>query len=522
MPLTFKKFYFENYRFSKLNEMAAVALTTDDNIIRKLLISALNKNANKLQEYKLNSRGSNARANKEVLRASNIGKTKEDVEKNVKQIFSKLNSENLNIKITGFGDFGVGLPGGSGKYNSLEVNVKVDTNGETYNGSVIITSTTNDKGKLKNKDLVPNKFVSSFNKEISKSELIQEVSSKLESNIELDTDIKTYLIDIINSFKTVSENRNFAEYISNPGELVHQFNTDIKTISPADINNILKDFGEIIQPLIFASKFNNVNIEYPVESNGALIDFSLINGGTIYNFSAKAGSKGGIPSGKTYFDNINSRIINGQNMNLSNNEKEFIKMMSDSYAHDIRTQQCALVYDLLVKTNFFSNNKIKSFYEACLSGFKPGEKIDYKKFISNANEWLENNVLNHDSDDDNRKAFTEFWENLYKEFDYIASKDYSADKMFEKFKTLNPETQYGTIMYAPYKESVNILNSNYRTLLSDILKKTQNFYQSYLTVNGDTFVVKVKSSKNENYKFATGGMSTNNITNAKLGIALCL
>lgn len=511
MRLTFKQFLKESKDASSLITQMATTLTPDEVIIKKHLIKMLNPNNSKFSEFKLVDRGSNNRANKEVLRASNIGKTKEEIENNVRRIFEILKSSGLNVKILNFEKFGVNLPGGSGKYNSIEINVELEIKGNKYEGIVIATSTSNDSGKLRNKDLVPTKFIKA-GKDYTKESLINDVEQALKT-IGIDQTIKQYLSDIIESFKHVSNSASFKEYVhqSHLDDLHHHFKSDLYgEISPADINNILKDFGEIIQPLIFASQFSNINITYPSVSNSSLTDFNLINDGELYEFSAKAGNKGGIPSGKIYFDNIDL-----ESSNLTSDEIEFVEMMKNSYKNDIRSQQCSLVYDLLLEDGFFKNNKIKSFYEACLNGFKPGDKINYKSFIDNANKWFsDNNLLN------DKNKFSDFWNDLYNEFNYFP-KEYKSEIMYDKWTNMAPETKYGVIMYAPYKTSVNILNSKYSDILTNIIRKTQNIFQSYLTLNnGNEFIIKIKRGKAQRYKFATGGMSTNNITNAKLGIEM--
>lgn len=432
------------------------------------------------------------RAVNEIFRAD-LGKSEEQARLLLEPICKKLNLQ--------LGEYAIfGRPVASGTFKSFEL--------EFDNIKYYITNTSSIKGILHNKDLVPNKILKNLSKTyISFHDLINNINF---NKIENDTikDVIYNLIDTIDEFK-IKEQTNFFNnkkfinsinseilnekiVIQNSADLI----TSLKNIEQSDIQNISKDFGEILQPCIFLKKFDDANVSFPTTSNEALVDY-YING---IQFSAKS-SSGAAPSGASIFKTAYNNITNGMNQ-YTDSEKQFIFDFYDLYGYNIFKMQQAMINKFVLN----DNNNLKFLLDI---GF---------------NEWNTYTDLANSLDmiSDKQAFFTELYNiiNYHPEKFKTGSAPYTIENVIKEWNKYTPKLKWGILFYPLYVLSIKNINIKYQNILSDVISKTIDMIQCYFDIKQNVLIMKLFKANKKMWKFTSGGMSTANINNAKLSLKM--
>ena len=518
--LTFFKFLTEA-KNHKLLTQAAYLTDTD-----KKIINNIKKDLNKkiwpnlerdIEGLKLINLGGAKRANKEILRGS-FGLDTKEVKAKVNQLFKKYLK---NYKILKFGEFDSGLPGGSGTYKSLEVTVE-DNEGET--ATVLITSTNRVNASLRNKVLVPNKLGIKGGVAYTPDALVNTIENSLE-NIEADDNIKNTLVAILNDLLKNTSSGNFVSAIrGRKGNIVSSLviestisnntKTLIKSLSESDLNNILKDLGEIIQPLMIAQKYSkDIKISYPAEANAKLVDFSIINKSQTIEISAKAGS-GGVPAGTEWMTRIENRMNSNPKEfeTLPEKDKDFLKTLIDSYKSSIGDQMITLIKKFI----YNDKSKISRIAKKHLANIGFASWTNWKDGVAKASKYIDANLK---TPEDFENFFTELYTGVgYNKLDKL--RDFKVSVLFDKWNKVDDSTKFGILIYPIYTRLVQILNDDYADTITNIIQQVSLIYQGHLYYKNGTFRLIINAGQMADYVFATGGMSTANIFNAKLGIKM--
>jgi hypothetical protein len=520
--LTFFKFLTEAKNHKLLTQAAHLSVTDEK------IISNIKKDLNKkiwkdiqqdIEGLELFSLGNARRANKEILRGT-FGFTEEEVIAKVEKIFKNYVK---NHKILDFGKFDKGLLGGSGTYNSLEVIVK---NNEGETSTVLITSTNRVNASLRNKVLVPNKLGIKGGDEYTSGDLVKTVEGTLK-DIKVDDNIKTALIAILNDLldkKGRTRGGSFVDAIrGSDGNIISSLDIEstvsddtkdlIETLSSSDLNNILKDLGEIIQPLMIAQKYpKNIKISYPSESNAKLVDFNIINKPQTIEFSAKAGT-GGVPSGKVWAERIENKMDSNSEEfeTLSKKEYDFLKTLIESYKGHVGDQMITLIKKFIYK----DKSKISKTAKDHLTNIGFANWTNWKDGVEKASKYIDANLKN-------RKQFEKFFTELYTGVGYdIRNLDhFKIEVLFDKWNKVNDPTKFGILIYPIYSSLVQVLNDDYKDTITNIIRQVSLIYQGHLYYKNGTFTLKINAGQMASYEFSPGGISTTNIFNAKLGIKM--
>lgn len=515
---TFKKFLNEG-KTQVLNQALSATANGALKDIKTKIYRAQDIISNELG-IKLDKVGGKARAYKEFLRGP-LGLDRESVENNVKKIFDKILKS--DYQLVSFGDFDKKLDGGSGTYNSLECNIRDKKSKETF--TLVATTNQRENIALKNKDLVPNKLGVIGGKDYTASSLVSTIESKLKDT-SLSDNIKSVIIELLDDLLSgrstlsgvFSGTKDFAKAINNivendgsTGEIISTLtkNTQqaISNISSNDLHSILKDLGEILQPLMIAQNFKGIKIGYPSESNAKLVDFHILNKGIKYDISAKAGS-GGVPSGVTYFD-IVSEINKANPSFFTKEEKDFISKIGESFNQSVTGQQIQLVNTLLVQDVKYSTKEARD----CYNKIGIDSWVSLVDAVSKADAYFKKN---------SKVSKKDFFTKLYTGvgYDLKKLKDFPVDTIDRKWDDLEVKTKYGILIYPAWSRVVQILNDNYADILTSVLQKVSMIYQGHLYYNSGKLSLIIKAGAKSKYGFKTGGISTKNITGAKLGIKI--
>ena len=434
------------------------------------------------------------RAVNEIFRAD-LGKTEEQARSFLQPLCDK-----IGIKL---GDYSIfGRPTASGTYQSFEF----EYNGKKY----YITNTETGKGLLHNKDLVPNKILTNI---ADKFDSFDKLVNNINWNKVKHEQIKNVMHNLINSideFNVVESsgffnNDDFNSILSNKtsplkGKLVIQNSVELieslKTIDNADVLNISKDFGEILQPGIFLKKYNSIVVSFPVSPNEKLVDY-YING---ISFSAKS-SSGGAPSGADLFVKAMNDMAKFKNK-YNPKEIKFIKDFNDIYSKNIFQAQQIMIQKFLID----EYHDLNMLYDIGFDSWNTYS--DLAKSLDNIT--------------DKTTFFTQLYDLLHyhPENFKTGTTPYDVKTIVKNWDKYNDKLKWGILFYPLYIASIKVINQKYQTLLTSIISKTMNMIQCYFDIKSNVMILKLYEAQANNWKFTSGGISTANIGNAKLSIKM--
>lgn len=456
----------------------------------------------------------------------------------IKKAFNNIN----NLEVTDeYEIFGRSV-GASGTFKSVKI---IYNDKKYYIANWGKKENINLESKIKSKDLTPKKLklkneyiIDDFNdlynlqyyKDVTNK--LEELSKKINSN-DIEIFCKHLIRIILNGDienKSGSFNsKNIVEFIDNKneGKITFKFikddiKTEFKQLSEGDINNIKKDFGEVLGPFLFIRLFKESNeslkIEFPQKSNEPMVDY-YING---FPISAKAEGNSGKPSGailsKSYerikktgnienvIKDINNEISDNKD-NYGTLELDFINTIASTYDMNVSSQQFTLINEFILKDKKIFNFDILD----CID--RTSNVKAYKNFVD---------AINKDIKAENIK---EYFDNFYKKIGYnIPSYKYTANKLSEEWFTYTDTNKAaGIIIYPLWYKTIEEINKKYgndEDVITSVINRELNIKQIYFGISDTYTKLKVVDSSIGKWKFKTGGLSATNIDNSKLAIEL--
>lgn len=288
-------------------------------------------------------------------------------------------------------------------------------------------------------------------------------------------------------------------------------------IDPISINNIKKDFGEVLGGILTFNLVKNIDsgLIFPGASNEAVVDFKFDN----LNISSKA-DKGGKASASGYMRKVNS-AKDSENWVLSREEKEFDKNFTNI---------------LLAKQHEPKNTK---YYKGSNGSGTFSNTVDlFNIHLKNKGAWgYWSSVAKMETKNINRdvvvQSFVDLKEsgNLYKTLNGFAKSlggfgklggNSDAAKLTQKLLNAKNEKEsaevldeilkidrkevydaiVGIIMYGCSKQLVGVLNAKYGKVMTGMINKALSAKQLYLTINlkKNSILFQMKSMKTSNFK----------------------
>jgi len=474
-----------------------------------------------------------------------LGENSDEAYQKLLEIFKDIE----NVEVTDECEVVGRAVGGSGTYSSFKIKYN---DGETEK-TFYVANTTNSKAYLKNKELTPDKlglsnmtynsFESLYNELLSKIEIIK--SKYPNSNI---YELLTGIIEIINneipnksgSFLETSIEKFFSS--SAEGSILYESNETnnlknlIDNVREGDIHCIEKDFGEIIGPLVFLKIFSDsediVEVSYPKTSNEQLIDY-YING---HKISAKQLGGGGAPSGSAIANAIkneaivlnNPKELENKIENLPNKDKkiifsdpleqEFIKDVMSTYDESIFNQQKILINNFVLNSSKYADLKDHIGFSEEFAKFE-----NYNDLVKKLDETLNIKLSK------NNETISDYFDKLYRLANYnlTPKSEWNPKSVEEKYNSIEPKIKWGIFFYPLYKTAINEIIDKYGgkddkdDIISSVVQKMINMKQIYFGIRKKSGIkLEIISAGASKWVFTTGGMSTNNINNAKLSLKI--
>jgi len=287
---------------------------------------------------------------------------------------------------------------------------------------------------------------------------------------------------------------------STPYNITHDFSKYDGVIDSVSINNIKKDFGEVLGGILMFGliKQTGEGLVFPKGSNEAVMDFEFDN----LKISSKS-DKGGNASASGYLELINNAFKENKAWIFGNEEKDFIDNCSNVILADGSEPKNTNYYKRGKGSGTFSNTvKLCNmhlgtdsawYYWASATGISIHSLnrdaiiqsfVDLKKqgsVHSTLNTYI-NKAGGFRDNSSGSSAAAKMTAELVK-----AKNEDEIVTVLDKILKIDEGQMYdvlvGIILYPSSKNVVDILNQKYSTTLSDLINKALSAKQLYLKLN---------------------------------------
>ena len=313
----------------------------------------------------------------------------------------------------------------------------------------------------------------------------------------------TVLVNTVAETKT-KQFASIEEFIAGQGSVRFKLpDNALEGIDQLSLNNIMNDFGELLDALMLLNITGGVNavLSFPQSSNAKMVDF-YFNG---WSISSKAGAKGGTPTGDTIMQEIYKKIKAGEIIVATSAEQDFYKL-ADVWVN-YTTLSRSSIY-----SRVFSLCQLNQANDSGFSYLKQTTGMEFTKMTEDAVvSWFDE--LYEKDIEEFKLVLSNLWTKCSMSWTKGMLNDYT-----EKYKNLNKRV--GVIMYPLCVEATRFLNQNYTEELTKFTQLVTNILQLYISLdkakNEISFnLIKFKQSK---FKFEQKG-SIPNPFNSNIGIA---
>jgi hypothetical protein len=278
-----------------------------------------------------------------------------------------------------------------------------------------------------------------------------------------------------NNMKEFFDSKNFSDFAA--------LSSDLESLDPASLQNVINDFGEILDGIYVLSSVRNIKdgLEFPEESNRPLLDI-ICDG---YMISSKDVRGGGSPSAAPVI-----AALNDPELTLDQGEKDLASILTPIIGKGVYEQYMSLADSLLSKKSLSSNSAYQHLLSVMGRSSRPSQS-DLEKYLTNL------------SDDDYIKLVSEL--------------EAKSGRQAKK-PALDAKKRIGPVFVNITKECGDTLNKQYQEAFSSITTKVLSLKQIYLAIKikDKKMEFTSKSSDIMQAKFETSKSTPENPFNAGL------